>query len=314
MQRTIIAPLLCLALATCSSSEAPQGSTAGYKPCDPANRVGGFALQLVAAKPHDEPPTPAFAQAAGKVGDRIDPRDLWQVQSKEGDCSLVTLPNLFCDPRCSGDQVCAGQNKCVPEPVLQDVGAVTVTGLIAPLSVNAVNKNYYAPLPPNPYPPFAADAAIRLSAAGGSYGAFSLAGRGIEPLVFAQSGLNVMRDKPLALTWTASKISSTRVAIALDIAHHGGIAARILCDVPDTGSATIAGGLITKLIERGTAGFPTINLTRRTVDSTAITPGCVEFAVSSSVEELVQVEGVTSCREDLPCPGGRTCGADLKCR
>jgi hypothetical protein len=285
-----------------------------YRPCDRANRVGGFAVQLVAEKTEDTPPTPAFAAVTGAVRDRIDPRELWQQVQMDGACKVVDLPTLTCTPACAGTQICAGNNRCVPEPSAQDVGAVTVTGLPAPLQPAAFNKTYYAPFPAGRYPPFANEAEVKLTTAGGAYPPFSLAGRGITPLAFTQTGLRVANDQPLAISWAApAQAGSARIEIALDIAHHGGIGARIECDVPDSGSHTIPGALVTRLISFGTAGFPTITLTRRTVDSTTITPGCVEFAVASSVERPVEVEGVISCGEDLPCPAGRTCGADRKC-
>jgi len=37
--------------------------------------------------------------------------------------------------------------------------------------------------------------------------------------------------------------------MVLDIAHHGGIPARVECDVADTGAAAISAGLIGKLVE-----------------------------------------------------------------
>jgi hypothetical protein len=191
------------------------------------------------------------------------------------------------------------------------VGTVTLSGLTQPVRIAGVNNTYFAPLPAMP---FDLDADIRLDAQGGRYGSFSLAGRGIERLAFASTGLEVVRGRPLALRWVLpSHAAPTRILASLDIAHHGGIAARLECDLADTGSATLPASLITRLIEKGTAGFPTISLSRRTVDSTALASGCVEFSVVSSVEANVQVEGVVSCRDDLPCPAERTCGPDLKC-
>jgi hypothetical protein len=297
----------------CSSGDppavAPPRGSSAHEPCDLANRVGGFALSLVGPMP----PIPAVAHFTGKVADRVDSRDLWQSQAREGDCRLVTRSNPFCDPACSGDRFCGSENQCVPEPTLQDVGTVTLSGLSEPVTVKGINGMYYAPLP---MMPFAVGADLRMMAAGGRHGSFSLAGRGIEPLVFESVALHVLRDVPLPLGWTppAAEPASTRILASLDIAHHGGIAARLECDFADTGSGTIPARLITKLIERGIAGFPTINLTRRTVDSTALAAGCVELVVASWVERGVQVENVVSCVEDRQCPAGQSCGRDLKCR
>ncbi len=102
----------------------------------------------------------------------------------------------------------------------------------------------------------------------------------------------------------------------VDIGHHGGIAARIDCHVGDTGSTRIPAALVNMLIGKGTAGFPSVSLTRRTIDSETLATGCVDLAVASSVERVVMVEGVTSCTNvgaGDECPTGQTCGADLKC-
>jgi hypothetical protein len=323
----------------CSSSGSPAGGAGGttgsggapgsggaaavalaFKPCDVSKRVGGFSLQLVGAKPMDDPPAAAYTQLNGGVLDRVDPATLWQTADSDGDCKLIVGPTLVCNPACGTGQVCAGQNACSPQPVSQSVGNVNVTGLSAPLALMPISSYkvvYYGALPATAaYPPFAAEGEVKLSADGaGSLGAFTLAGRGIEPLSFPGTGLKVVHDQALAVSWTPpARAGSARVLIALDIAHHGGVAARVECDVVDSGAATIPGPLLTKLIARGTAGFPTLTVTRRTVDATTIAPGCVDFTVASSVERDVEVENVESCRDAKPCPSGRTCGVDQKCK
>ena len=134
----------------------------------------------------------------------------------------------------------------------------------------------------------------------------------------------VTRNKALNVTWTPPPSGgAARIFMSMDIAHHGGGAARIECDVPDTGSATIPAGLINQLLDRGSAGFPKLTLTRRTVDSVTIAPGCVDFLVSSSVERPLtgggrgvvhlhqRRHGKSLRRGDggtVPCPTGRPVG------
>jgi hypothetical protein len=226
-----------------------------------------------------------------------------------------------CATACTNGQICGTAGTCIAEPTGQDVGTVSVTGLgpTHMLMANPVNRTYDLSItksnfPQVPYPPFAPGAEVRLSAAGGAYSPFTLTGRGITPMQFSGTGVNVRRDNPVAITWTTPpQPEAARVLLEMDIAHHGGIAARIECDLADTGSVTIPATLITQLIERGTAGFPVITLTRLTLTSTTIQPGCVEFAVASPLEQDITVEGVTSCSGDRPCPDNRECGPDLKC-
>jgi hypothetical protein len=295
------------------------GGLLPYKPCQPGSRVGGFAVQLMPAMADASPPAAAYTQVNGGVLDRVDPTTLWQTTDSDGDCKLVVGSSPACNPACGTGQVCGGQNQCSPEPVSRSVGTVVITGLSAPVSLMPLASYkvvYYAALPASAkYPPFSPGDPVALSADGGAVGAFELGGRGIEPLVFPGTGLSISAGQPLAINWTApAPGGSSRVLIALDIAHHGGVAARVECDVADTGSATIPASLLDKLVARGTAGFPTVSLTRRTLDSTSIAPGCVDFAVASTVERDVQVAGVQSCNDSKPCPSGRTCGADQKCK
>jgi hypothetical protein len=317
MRRSSI--LLLLALA-CSSSESPGsgGPLAGYKPCDPASQVGRFTIELVPARA--DLGTPASTQINGFIQNAVDPSQVWQVQATDGDCKLLGLPIPFCDPGCTGAKpICTTQNRCIETPPYQDIGAVTVTGLSTPVTLtktSGLNGPTYTGSVNNPYPAYIPDAQIQLSATGGAYKAFSLLGRGIAPLNFSGAGIKVARDQPLTVRWAQTvEPSLSRIVVSLDIGHHGGIAARVECNVPDNGSATISASMINKLIEKGTAGFPSINVSRRTADSATVGPGCTEFAVASPVEQIIEVDGVISCNDnDLRCPAGRVCGRDFKCQ
>jgi hypothetical protein len=294
-----------------------------YKPCDQANRAGGFVVEM-----RSNAGSTPFTRVGGGVRNGINPADVWNELAKEGDCRLLVGRMLVCTTPCAVGKVCAGSNMCVDEPLLQDMGTLTITGLVAPVSVPfAAAQGYDGSLPTgSAFPPAAAEVAIALKTAGGKYPALSLAGRGVEPLQFAGTGIKVARNQPLAVTWTApAKNKSTRVHMKLDIAHHGGIAARVDCDMADTGSASIPATLITQLMDRGLAGFPTLALTRQTVDSATIAPGCVEFAVTSEEARDIEVEGVISCNTEeatcppadtscKACPAGMKCGQDLRCK
>ena len=284
-----------------------------YRPCASDQRIGGFSAEMVVMEGNS--PYSAFT---GAVRNGVDPRDVWSGASNATGCALVTGPSLSCLPACGTPMICAGQNRCIAEPASQDAGTVTITGFgsakldVAPI-VSPPRISYYKSLT-NPYPPFSPGAAISLTAAGAAFPAFSLEGRGIEPLMFPGTGIVIAPGQPLLLTWSApAQPGAARIFIRVNIAFHGGIAARIDCNVDDTGVAQIPADLISMLIDRGTAGFPSVTLIRRTVDSKTIGPGCVDFTVASPVERIVMVEGVTSCNLDTDCPTGQTCKPNLKC-
>jgi hypothetical protein len=282
-----------------------------FKPCAASAYVRGFAIELL--QPDGDA---AYSQLNGAVTDRVSPREVWQQVASEGNCRVEAGPTLNCTAACASEEECGG-TQCVPRPKAQSVGNLTLTGVGATAPVMPTSGGvYYTSLP---YPPFAPGDAVTLQAAGGVYPAFTLTGRGIAPMVFSGAGLpTVTMGQSFTTTWTApAQSGAAKVTVRLEIAHHGGLAARLLCDVPDTGTITIPAALITKLIEQGTAGFPTVSVTRQTVDSTMLAHGCVELKVASAIERPVMVQGVTSCNDlvDPPilCPPGLTCGGDLKC-
>jgi hypothetical protein len=287
------------------------GALLPYKPCDQATRVGGFAVELK----RNEGSTP-FTALSGGVKNAVDPTAVWQELAKEGDCRVQIGRMLVCNTPCAAGKICAGSNMCVDEPATQDLGTVTFTGLGAPVPLMLANFQYSGSLPAEaPYPPVAAEAEVHVQTGGGKYAAFTLAGRGLAPIELAGPGPRVARNQPLPVTWKApAKAGSARVHIKLDIAHHGGISARLECDVADSGSVTIPSTLINQLMDRGVAGFPSLSLTRQTADSTTIAPGCVDFVVASEEAREVEVEGVVSCNQEHPCPSGKTCQQDLTCK
>ena len=277
-----------------------------FKTCPDSTAVGGFSITLVS-------PT-AGAQVLGSVKDSVAPSDVSTVLVQQGTCRIVLGPDLVCGTMCVNGMVCAGNNACVPSPRAVSVGAVQGTGLASAVSLPAATS-YYSPL--STYPPYTVGNSLALTATGGAYAPLALAVRAVAPLVVPEQVLMLAADQPLTVAWTpAPEPGAGNIEVTLDIAHHGGIAAKLTCDWPDSGMGTIPGALITQLIARGTAGFPVITVTRESVDSAAIAAGCVEFKTVSSVELPLMVEGVTSCNAQatppLLCPTG-TCGTYMKC-
>jgi hypothetical protein len=282
--------------------------TAPFSPCADDKRVGAFTMTLKHAEADG---TPAYTEITGAVKDAVNPADVWVDLASGGGCHVVHGPTLSCSPACASGQICTSSG-CKTEPGRHSVGAVTFTGLVTPLSLTPnTSMGYYSgtALPTTTaYPPYAIDAALGLQTAGGDYAAFSLKGAGITPLeVTAGQTLNLKKGQPLTVTWVVPAAGKGRIRLIFDIAHHANIAAELRCDVPDTGTVTIPANLVGSLIDQGTAGFPNLNISRTTVDSTTITPGCVEFSVVAAADVALMVEGVTSCMADTDCSAGQTC-------
>ena len=274
---------LCLSfVAACSSSGGGNGGR--YAPCGDDVRVGQFALELKPALLG----APPYSQVNGVVRDSVDPKDVWQEIARAGGCRVMVGPTFTCAPACGTGMVCRA-GACVAAPAAHAVGTVTMSGLLVPLSMtpSGTSNAYYGVIPTGtPFPPYDAGATVGLAAEGGDYAPFSLEARGVAPLELPDGqtlALATSRaNQALTVRWTAANASDAgRVELSFDIAHHAGIAARLLCDVADTGTTNVPGSLLDALVARGTAGFPELVVTRVSADSKQLAPGCVELAIVS---------------------------------
>ncbi|MCK6544531.1 hypothetical protein L6R52_01550 [Myxococcota bacterium] len=318
-------------LAACASTDGagtPDGGTTSGSDAstgDPDVLAGMFDVRLVAPVPASDgvPETPGFTAFSGKVYDGPTPSPIiWETTDTSGDCALLEPRVPSCLTPCGGGALCVEDETCAAYPTSKDVGTVTVTGLATTAGATRLTiapiANSYQPAGSVslPYPAFAEGDVIRVAAAGGVYAPFSVESQGIVPLVVTSTALVLERAAPLVLTWTPGGTSVAPViAVQLDISHHGGTKGKIECTVADSaGTLTIAASLVTKLLDLGVAGFPTVVVTRRLVGSTVIAPGRVELVVSEDVERDVTIPGLVSCVDDGECDDGTTCQADLTCR
>lgn len=300
------------------------GADAPYNPCVASMRIGAFSLELKPSEMGNKP----YSQVTGGVRDGVAPRPIWVKEPVNGSgnqCQLMVGPSSACSPDCTSPQICKGTT-CENPPVSKSVGDVAFSGLVIPVEmtplVTGIGTVVYTGLIPSDtaFPPYTVGAVLGLMATGADYPAFMLSGRGIQPLQ-AVSGqtLHVAKDQPLTIEWLAPLEGAGHIELSMDIGHHGGVAAEVRCnDLPDTGSVTISAPLITALVNKGTAGFPTVSLTRVSVDSATVGPGCLEFNVASEVELALNLAGIRSCTEDAACtppeicrpagvPGGLSC-------
>jgi len=316
-------PICGLAFAACGgSSDSPASGgnagspgSAGATSGDPSKLVGAFRLKLNPASDLGA----ATTSILGRVNDGVNPETtIWEKPQTDGDCTLTTPRVPYCTTPCGGSAACIEDDSCLAYATGRSVGVVTVSGVkAADGSTNVVleplNKNYQASVP-LAYPPFAEGDVVTFAAAGDEYPAFNLSSKGIAPLALTSTDLAVRSGQALALTWTKGGEGSAKIHIKLDISHHGGSKGQILCDTSDSGALTISAALISKLLNLGVAGFPTVIVTRSASGSTVIAPGRVELEISSTVEQSVTIDGLRSCKDELDCPDGGECQSDRTCK
>lgn len=286
----------------------PDATLRSYEPCSPAQRVGGFVIEL----------GDGFTSVRGQVYDAVTPRDVPVEVAAEGYCRLFTAPMLSCNPVCDvSSQVCAAGNACQPRPQPRDLGRVDVRGLRVPLRMqaNAATKAYANPASAGlPHPGFEPGASVLLSSSGGDYEPISLLGWGVASLEGVSELVPVRAGIPLTLSWRPPPDAGpARVHLNLNINHHGSSSNWIECDVPDVGAAAIPAALIDALLERGQSGYPTLTVARRSISSVAIEPGCVDFQVAATTVSDVQLEGLRSCSGPTDCEPGQLCLPEFYC-
>jgi hypothetical protein len=244
-------------------------------PCPLDERVGSFVIR------HEV--EDGFSVAEGSVADKVEPSTVLQLEHEEGGCQFLRKLNPFCDPPCTGGQTCDLSDTCVSAPERLNAGTVTVTGLEAALELapNDITQDYQDFS--IPHPPFAEGATILLSAAGDEVSAFTLDGRGVEPLEIASDVWTMVEGDDFTIEWTSSD-GPGEIYVTLNVDLHGNSPVTMHCTFDDTGSATIPASMVQRLVDFGvTVGFASAQIYRRTADRTDISQGCVDLAVQSHI-------------------------------
>jgi hypothetical protein len=282
--------------------------------------VGAFVLKLVAPVPARDgvPAVAGVTTLFGRVNDGPTPVLVEWLPTREAGTCAVYEPNVpFCDPPCGGSAACVHDDTCLAYPSSRDVGRVHVDGVRTNAGGTAYDVDPLARLyqySDSPFPGFDEGAAIRLDAAGGETPPFSLAARGVAPLVVPSAEFVMARGEPLDLAWVPPGVDDVSVLrVRIDISHHGGARGTIECEVPDTGALRIPADMVDHLLDLGASGFPVVLLSRQNVGTTPVPPGRVTLAVTSDVEVPLQVPGIISCTGDENCPEGQVCLPDLRC-
>ncbi len=243
-----------------------------------------------------------YASVLGRFFDGATPSAFpLELDTEMGDCRLLVPLLPFCSTPCTPD-VCTADEVCTKYPAPLGVGALTIDGLGSALTLQAASSMQVYQSPSLPYPPCAEGSAVSASAEG-----IALETECIAPLeLTGPDPIPVSAGQPVELSWVPAQSSTgSRIRVGLDISHHGGTKGEIQCDAPDTGSLVIPEPLVTKLVELGLAGYPTISVNRIAIATAADHPN-VELLLSSGTIRAVDT-GVSSCQEDIECADGQTC-------
>jgi hypothetical protein len=303
--------------ATSSGGTGGQPASAFRGPCSNTTRLGPFSVLLQ----EEVPGNPAYTKIAGGIYDKVNLAGLWKQEGETvGGCGLWVGPNNTCSPSCASPQVCVGSNQCAAAAVLQSVGIGSIVGLgSSAISLAPLANNSYSESLSDPYPPFVHGAAIELNFPGAAGPAFKVAGQGFQPLNFEGKELKATRGADFSFTWMPpAKTGPATIQATMEIGHHGGVAARVECDFPENGSAKIPASLVSALMDKGVHGYPQIVLSRRVVDSTQVTGGCIDLTVASdALRFLIACPTAgncqTSCTVDGDCMSPQTCQDDYVC-
>ena len=303
--------LLCLFLLACppvdEGGEPPPDVPApvddGYGYCPQETRTGGFEVQ----------PASTYTTVVGGVANGTAPATIFDVMAEDGDCALLHPRTLFCDPGCDAGFLCDGDGSCVQAPSNQDLGAVGLDGLSAPVEMAAIPPvNIYSFNGDLPHPAFATGDPVELYTGEDRLGP-SMVAYGVEDLIVGADSVP-LDGEAVPLTWDVPTSDvDARVHVEVNIANHGGVPAKIVCETADDGALDIGAELVTGLLEIGFSGFPSVTITRRSSDVAETDDGCFDFSIQSVVSLPAEIPGLTSCSNDDDCPDGQDCLPNLTC-
>lgn len=247
--------------------------------CEQNKRVGRFEIT------HD-PKT--SASIGGSIYDSVNHAEVFIEKEKAGRCWLMQAPKYFCEPKCKEGEQCTQDNKCLPFPKPVSAGKIEIKGLVKDVMMlpkGQAKKYFYTEFEDKAFLP---NSKIELIAQGDETKPFSLQGMGTPDLEITDKIWVLKRGNPLTIRWTKQE-GHFRLYIVLNVDAHALSDTNLYCDLEDTGEYTIPAELVDRFLDYGVHGAPTALVYRRTIDSTMIEQGCVEFVVQSKGEVLLQV-------------------------
>lgn len=292
---------------TDSGLPAPEGDPATVAldgTCPMASDLGGFVVEEHAD----------YTIVDGAVLDGVVPISVLTEETVEGDCRVLRRENPHCDPLCASDETCTLEGECIPFPLEQGLGTVTVAGLVADVIMEPRGPGARYFDTGLPHPGITPGALIELrTGADGALGAISLHAVGPAPLEGTDAELVLSRGAPLAVSWTPPDPGArTQVALTLAIDQHGASPLSIHCLFDDDGSAEVPAALTDALVAGGVTGFPSASLQRRTADRADVGGQCIDLVAASRRPIPLAVDGFTPCTDDEDCPEGLECNEAIE--
>jgi hypothetical protein len=256
-----------------------------------------------------------FTSVQGQISNGVTPFRVPSEVTTEGACTFYEPPSLFCDPACEVGMTCGPNGVCQAQAEAVSVGVVSVTGMKGDVEMTAQPPVFfYTNLGTLEHPGFDEGDHLVLVAEGeAAVDAFALDAYGVTQIVTAADSVSLETDVPIALSWTAPGVAGSEVVVDLNIAQHGGNPGWIECVVPDTGEFTMPVALTNQLLAAGFSGFPSLVMTRRSIDSIDTAVGCVQWSAQSVEVLQVEIDGLISCSTSEDCPDPQTCQPDLTC-
>lgn len=273
--------------------------------CPVDRYIGGFKVEMNAEV--------GYTAIDGSVLNGIDPGMVPDVAVSEDDCMLLKRRRLICDPPCQSGMTCTPEATCIDKPLGQDLGTAIFQGLVKTVVVDPMqpgNTYFYTRLN---HPGFESGKVVNLTTLGGYLAPLDLYGVGVEPLHKPANPWVLEEGTPLAIEWSAPPEGArSTVKVAINIDQHGLTPLTLVCELADTGSATIPSSVIDALFANGVTGFPSASAVRHTVDSIDGDIGCVDFQVTSVAAADVEVTGYIPCTTDENCPAPLHCNKEIE--
>lgn len=250
----------------------------------------------------------------GAVADAVVPITILEEIGSDGDCRLMRRNNPHCEAACDPGQTCDWEGECVTYPAKQDLGTVTLEGLVQPVEMEPVfpgNTYFNTSLP---HPAMTPGELVTLRMPGGLYGPARLYGVAVDPLSGLAQEWVVEAGVDLTVSWdtpTASVVRS-EIFISVNIDQHGASPGTLMCVFEDDGEGVVSGALLEELVSVGVTGFPSGLIERRTLDSAPAAQGCMDFKVGSKRIVSVDVLGFTPCTSDAECPDDLDCNEEFQ--